>query len=682
MTQLRLLTPWVFVLYLLTMFTLSFSGVGQVGYYFDEFIHVEKLQNFLDYGLYTREVGIDANGEPFSVRGFVYVYGPVFSLIGHAVAVILGAETWGVVSVSDAAFAARHYVVGAFSIVGVLAAGWGVSLVTRSRNWGLAASSILVSIPMWTGSATYNVKDIPAATGFTLFTVGCIATVLSKDYQTRITSIGGWVTLYLGSLIFWGTRPGLWVSIALSFVVIVLVLTRIENLRDVRQIVTRLIRPASAVVASYLTLLIIYPRVFSNPAKLLYKSFSDTSDFPPRRGSFTDGTMSSSPPGWDFLPKWTAAQLPEVIFVLTIAASLVTVWIVLNRLFRSAPTSLDFAIPALIFTFIQFAAFPIAGILFNSRITSGLRQFLFILPGLAMLLAIVLFIAVEKWNLKRFRGAWPTLVGVVVASTIVTTVIQFQLFPYSANYFNPTTFSRGIEGRWEVDRYELSRSELYSTLSVSERTHCVNCGLRYYEGRHIDNPRAGTTTPLDFTQLVRMGGPLGNGDTCEPLTSVKRPYLWDQLEFVSSFKCTVLPVPIPVDSPKPTIGLTQWRRHSLWGWQTVSIFGLVSKPGQPSAFTWSIEPDAAPAGHSVTLSLALSETPTENLTLITTVNGIPGADRVLSSDAPFQLVFDSDAIVRNSPLDGIVVVEFRLVDGNGQPVDTSLTITNFVAAPR
>jgi len=680
-TKLRLLIPWVFALYLLTMFTLSFSGVGQVGYYFDEFVHVDKLQNFLDHGLYTLEVGLDANGEPYSVRGFVYVYGPIFSLIGHAVAVLSGAETWGTVSISDAAFAARHYVVFAFSIIGVLAAGWGVALVTRSRNWGLAAACLLVSIPMWTGSAMYNIKDIPAATGFTLFTVGCITAVLPKENHTRLTTICGWASLYCGSLIFWGTRPGLWVAIALSFVAIVIVLTRLENVRKVGDIARRLIRPASAVVASYLTMLIIYPRVFLNPLKLLYKSFSDTSDFPARRGSMTDGVMSSSPPGWDFLPKWAAAQLPEVLLVLTVVASIVTVWIVLKRIFTSQPTPVDFAIPALIFTFIQFAAFPIAGILLQSKITSGLRQFLFILPALAMLVTIVLFIVVDKWNLKRFRGAWPTAVGIIVASTIVTTVLQFQLFPYNANYFNPTTFSRGIEGRWELDRYELSSSELYSTLSLSERAHCLNCATRYYTGDAIDNPRA-ETTPIDFAHFVRLGHLIGERESCAPLTAVRRGYLWDHLDVSAAFRCAVSPAPIAIAPPTTTHDDIEWRSHALWGWQSVSASGLMSRPGQAAAFTWSFDPNSAPSIDSVTMSLALDGASADTLTLITTVNGNAIPNRSISAGTPLDVVVDRATMEQDSSDGGVAVVEFHLVDANGKPVETRLALTNYSATGR
>jgi hypothetical protein len=678
MTKLRLLIPWIFALYLLTMFALSFSGVGQVGYYFDEFVHIDKLQNFLDHGLYTFEVGLDDNGEPYNIRGFVYVYGPVFSLIGHAVAVLSGAETWGTVGISDAAFAARHYVVFAFSVIGVLAAGWGVSLVTRSRNWGLAAACLLVSIPMWTGSAMYNIKDIPAATGFTLFTVGCIAAVLPKENHTRLTTVGGWVALYVGSLIFWGTRPGLWIAIALSFVAIVIVLTRLENLRKVGEIARRLIRPVSAVAASYLTMLIIYPRVFLNPFKLLYKSFSDTSDFPHRRGSITDGVMSASPPGWDFLPKWAAAQLPEVILVLTVVASIVTIWIVLRRILSSASTIVDFAIPALIFTFIQFAAFPIAGILLQSKITSGLRQFLFILPALAMLVTIVLFIVVDKWNLKRFRGAWPTVVGVMVASTIVTTVLQFQLFPYNANYFNPTTFSRGIEGRWELDRYELSSSELYSTLSLSERAHCLNCATRYYTGNDIDNPRA-ETAPIDFAHLVRLGHTVGERESCTPLAAVRRGYLWDHLDVSVAFQCAVSPSPIAIAPPTTIHDDIEWRSHALWGWQSISTDGLMSRPGQSAAFTWSFDPNSAQGIDSVTLSLTLDAESAAALTLITTVNGNAIPNRSISAGAPLDVVVDSATMQQGAVGGEVAVVEFRLVDASGKPVETRLAVTNYSA---
>jgi hypothetical protein len=91
----------------------------------------------------------------------------------------------------------------------------------------------------------------------------------------------------------------------------------------------------------------------------------------------TDGAMPTIPPSWDFLPKWMAAQLPEVLFGLAVGASVIAVWLVLRRLFQSAPTKLDYALPAIVFAFIQFAAFPTAAILFQSRITSGLRQFIF-----------------------------------------------------------------------------------------------------------------------------------------------------------------------------------------------------------------------------------------------------------------------------------------------------------------
>jgi hypothetical protein len=80
--------------------------------------------------------------------------------------------------------------------------------------------------------------------------------------------------------------------------------------------------------------------------------------------------------------------------------------------------------------------------------------------------------------------------------------------------------------------------------------------------------------------------------------------------------------------------------------------------------------------------LALNEVPAEGVTLITTVNGNPEPNRLITSSAPFQLVFHNDSTLDNSPHNGLVVVEFRLVDANGQPVDSTLALTNYVANPR
>jgi hypothetical protein len=399
-----------------------------------------------------------------------------------------------------------------------------------------------MSIPMWTGSALFNVKDIPIAAGFTLFTSACIALTLPADWVTRRLRIGALVAMYGGSLILWGVRPGSWPAIFIGFLAMLLIDLRFTNFADLRKSATKLVAPIIAVAASYLTMLIIYPKAFINPLYILFKSFKETASFPHGTVILTDGELLSTPPPWYYLPKWTAAQLPEFLVVLLVVASLGAVWLVLSRLFRSATTERDFALPAIVFTFAQFAAFPLAAIVLKSTIYGGLRQFTFILPAIAMLIMIVLYLGTKTPAIMRLTWVRPTVTGLLIASAAMATVAQVQLFPYQSNYFNPTTVARGIEGRWDMLARKLSYGELYSELSIEQRAACsANCpALKTFPASFTAVPTDGVE-PLDVGYGIHF--PAGKTPArpippCGPLVAaVTRPYLWTEITISEAHVC-------------------------------------------------------------------------------------------------------------------------------------------------
>jgi hypothetical protein len=676
MLAVKRLVPWVLGLYIVAMGVFTVSGVGQLGFYFDEYVHLNKMQTYLDYGVYLMNASPPGSTELVKTQGHLYVYGPLFSLVAHAVAVLVGAETWGTISASSDAFAVRHYVVAAFSFLGVFATAWGVKLVTRSLTWGLSAAAVLMSIPLWTGSAMYNIKDVAPASGFTLMIVGLIAWSLASEHRTRWTQIGGWLAVYFGTLLMWGIRPGLWPAIALGFLGLWLVLLRLSNFRGVWSTVKGLITPALAVVASYLTMLLIYPGAFINPIYVLYKSFAETSSFPMRRTSMTDGVMPSIPPSWDFLPRWMAAQLPEVLFVLVVMAAAIAVWLVLRRLFQSATTTLDYAMPAIVLTFIQFAAFPVAAILLQSRITSGLRQFLFVFPGLVMLVFIVLFIAKTHWGLARVRGVWTAAVAVVAASTIVTTGIQVQLFPYVANYFNPTAFARGIEGRWELDRYQLHHAEQFSGLSQSEREHCERCDPTTYPDQFVE-PDPDNNRSADYGSVVFFSTTPARREGCTVIGTVTRPYLWDSLTLGTANECSIDVEPF-VDAPENTEErATWWRKLARWGWAGANSTGLTSIQGSPSAIAFRADPESESPTQVFVLAASVTGDFSRPVTVTIHVNGKPFDALVVESAEVFTVDL---SIPRETVLmapDGRIVVEIELSDGSGKSTANQLVVSKF-----
>jgi hypothetical protein len=175
---------------------------------------------------------------------------------------------------------------------------------------------------------------------------------------------------------------------------------------------------------------------------------------------------------------------------------------------------------------------------------------------------------------------------------------------------------------------------------------------------------------------------VGERESCVPLTAVRRAYLWDYLDVSAAFQCAVAPSPIPVGPPTATYDDTEWRSHALWGWQSISTSGLVSRPGQSAAFTWSFDPNAAPSIDSVTLSLALDEGSADTLTLMTSVNGNAEPSRSISPGTPIEVVVNSETMQRDAADGDVAVVEFSLVDSSGKPVDTRFSIKNYFVNTR
>ena len=670
--------PWVLAAYVLFMFGVSLAGIGNLSYYGDEFIHVEKLRTFFEHGLYTVRVGFTDSGEMVSTFGHVYIYGPLFSLIAHAVAVIAGVENWGVVEFTDSAFAVRHYVVAALSFVTVFAAGWGVSLITRSRTWGLVAASVLVSIPMWTGAAIFNVKDIPLAAGFTLLTAGCIAISVSHARDTRVARTSAWLATFSGSLLIWGVRPGFWTAIVLFGIAMFVIQARLNNFSRWNESFRALVFPSTAVLAAYLTMVLVYPKVFLNPITLLAGSVSQMTKFGHHDIILTDGEFLSMPPPWYYLPKWLGAQLPELIGVLAFVAFVVTMWLLVRRFFQSSPGTLDDVLPAMLFVFIQLVAYPLAAIVLQSRITSGVRQFLFIIPAMSMLITVVLFLAVKHLVRPRINLVWGSIGALLIASTALTTFIQLQLSPYMSSYFNPTTVERGITERWEVYAKKLSGGELYSLLTPAERLRCRKCPkLDTFPARFLENEPTGPSR-LNYWEVARF--PLtrtsvDNNKNCNSvIAAVQRPYLWYTFPVTRASACDLNGGSLDELLENPADGAKLWAAMAKWGWETAQPEGLTTLPGVPSAVAWTVESLALGDTPNYVFSVSALPGSSDLVTVSATVNGVALDDVVIGAGDHTDLVFEVPTPTIDGAPDDLVVVEFVLSDGNGSPVTNTLHV--------
>ena len=88
--------------------------------------------------------------------------------------IVAGNDSSGEVSSSASAHAVRHLIVALIALLAGVGSPPTVWALTRSWRFGVWGAAALFAIPAWTGQALFNVKDVPAAAGYTLVTAGLV----------------------------------------------------------------------------------------------------------------------------------------------------------------------------------------------------------------------------------------------------------------------------------------------------------------------------------------------------------------------------------------------------------------------------------------------------------------------------------------------------------------------------
>jgi hypothetical protein len=387
---------------------MSVVGACLVGVSFDEPYHVMRLSNYYQHGWYLLDDDL-SGGEPGAWVSDAYVYGPVTMLVLHAVNRVLGLDPAGLASASASAYAARHVVVALISALGVAAVVATGRMLMRTWAWGLVAGGVLMALPLWTGHAMFNLKDIPVATGYTLVTCGL---VLAVGRAGSVRRAGAVYTLVLaGTLLSVGTRPGMWVAVAASVGLLVLFST--DGFRRPREPEARLGAVAAALASAVVVLLLVYPQLYARPQEWLLGAAEQSSGYA--------GSSSRA-----YIVVHVLASQPTLLLLVTGLG-----WLVARRI-RRVPRLRrpDAASVRLALVLGHALVMPLLAMLKGAHLYDGLRQLLFVAPGVAILVAY----GMRRWlsgGTPRGRVAF-TLA--CVGALVFPTASQALAFPYNYTY--------------------------------------------------------------------------------------------------------------------------------------------------------------------------------------------------------------------------------------------------------
>ena len=509
---------------------MTIVGSQTTGVSTDEPGHVRRLNNYLESGLYVRIFEVHET-PPGQIPVGAYVYGPVTSLVQHDVQRLLNTEPGYKAKTRAYHYEIRHAIIAGFALLGLLAAAGTAWLILGDWRWGVITAGILSATPMWTGHAMFNMKDTPVATGHTIITFALVLLALLKPTSKHLWVIAGAAALTVGAIMMLGTRPGAWPSLMGSIIIFAAIvalarksMTRAHLLRVSAAVV-------AALVASYLALRAIYPRVFGDLAQTLYMSAFGSAHY--------EGLGTHAPSGRSYLFVHSLIDLPLGLVTLMLTGTLAAayMWLVQRR------RSVHLDCIALVGS--QAFALTTAAVVFKSDLYHGLRQMLFAIPALALLatigLAVLLTLAGKREDVSpavtgRLRLA--VAVGGCVAM-VLPTAVQAAMFPYQYGYINVAAEQLGVQA--DEDYFGTSFREYAHQQPQDVKITCPfmrygyvswradpDCRTRfahtfsaYWRGRAApDHPKHG-----EFYTLLR--GSRAIPPNCEPYRQVER---WRNLE--------------------------------------------------------------------------------------------------------------------------------------------------------
>ncbi|MDR7253782.1 hypothetical protein J2X46_002772 [Nocardioides sp. BE266] len=390
-------------------------GTVRIGITVDETFHVVRLRNYLDQGWYLLDDDLRA-GRPGAWVTDSYVYAPVAALFLHVLNVVVGNEAWSEVSTSTGAYVVRHLGVAFLAACTLGATAVVTRLVSASWRWAVVACAVVAALPMWSGHAMFNVKDVPVAAGYTFVTLACMLLVVGERTARRRRAAVV-ALLLLGVVLAVGTRPAIWPGLAAAVGLLVL-----ASWRPARW--WRVVDAAVGVLGGLAVLAAVYPSVFLHPLRWALGATSESAGYQGVRF-------------WGYIPLYVMCTVPVVLLLFGLAGSFVRFrGRVATR--RDGWGARDLLMGLVVS---QALLLPVLLMIRVPSLNGGLRHLLFAAPAVAVLIAAGIAQVVGDAPGRRGQGVVTAFAAV---GLVVPVGAQVQLFPLGYAYANPLSDAAGL----------------------------------------------------------------------------------------------------------------------------------------------------------------------------------------------------------------------------------------------
>lgn len=355
----------------------------------------------------------------------------------------------------------KHKVTFIFSLIAYIGVIATVAMFT-GRKWAWTGIIILALFPRYWGHGFFNMKDIPFAALYSLtgfLTIFLVNKFLEDGFDTGI----GRNKLSLLSFSY-GVLLGLTSSIRLGgmvflpiFIITLLSILIFDTKRPLGKMIYVLLTHFLLILtACSLIILLLHPSSWNGPISWFTKSIKELSyytDYPLGVRYFAENVSAAELP-WHYLPVWFLITTPIPTLVLAATGFLIYAFRV-----KQIPKRIKISFIILI---LQIVSLPIIAIIKGSIIYDGIRHFLFIVPGIAVLASIG---ACETFKILKVTQLKILFAVALIAAYSNVLFDMKSLHPYEYVYFNQFVRDKDLSEKFETD---------YWALSFREATEWVN----------------------------------------------------------------------------------------------------------------------------------------------------------------------------------------------------------------
>ena len=417
------------------------------------------LATFRDYGLgwddYTHaEYGdllLAFYGSGFADRralSFVnlYAYGGGFDMLAAVAAKALPFTL----------FETRRLMGAAIGVVGLIAT-WRIGRRIGGPLAGLMALVLLATCPLYLGHMFMNAKDAPFAAAMTIVLLGLVRVFEIYPRLSPATSAltGTGFGLSIGSRIMGGFAV---VDFAAALAMLWLIEVRTKGLRTAAmRLAGFFLRLLPVVVLAYAVMALVWPWSVIDPLNPI-RAVAYFSHFfeKPWRELFAGQLIPVTEMPRSYVPVLLALQLPEIFLDLALVGGV-------GAAAATCRPSLPARRRVILLTVVLAATLPIlVTVLAKPAMYNGIRQFVFVLPPLAVLGGLG-----AAWLMAPLRRHAHWLAAAIMGIGIALPVVEMaRLHPYEYTYFNRLAGGvAGARGSYMLDYWGLSFKQASHALS-------------------------------------------------------------------------------------------------------------------------------------------------------------------------------------------------------------------------